>query len=166
MTVENAMLIEVGAKAPAFTLNDAAGEKHTLRKLEGQLVVLYFYPKDNTSGCTKEACQFRDALPAFKRAGALVLGVSPDNEASHQKFIDNYELNFTLLADPKDADGTPKVCERYGVWKEKSMYGRKYMGVVRTTYLIDAAGRVAHRWDKVKVPGHAEAILEQVKALT
>ena len=158
-------LIEVGRKAPAFTLKDADSKSHALKDYAGKPVVLYFYPKDDTSGCTKEACQFRDALPSFKRSKAVVLGVSPDDEKSHRKFIDKHELNFTLLADPKDSDGNPRVCAKYGVWQEKSMYGRKYMGVVRTTYLIDAAGKVAQRWDKVKVPDHADAVLAAVKAL-
>ena len=152
-------LIEVGKKAPAFTLTDQNGEKHALRDYAGRAVVLYFYPKDDTSGCTKEACQFRDMLPKFKKGKAVVLGVSPDSEASHAKFADKHGLNFTLLSDKKDAEGTPKICDQYGVWVEKSMYGRKYMGVQRTTYLIDGGGKVAQRWDKVKVPGHAEDVL-------
>lgn len=156
-------VIEVGRKAPAFTLKDADGTKHALKDYAGKPVVLYFYPKDDTSGCTQEACDFRDALPRFKRLKAVVLGVSPDDEKSHRKFADKHDLNFTLLADPKDADGNPKVCEKYGVWQEKSMYGRKYMGVVRTTYLIDASGKVAERWDKVKVTDHAEAVLDSVR---
>ena len=145
-------LVDVGRKAPAFTLADQDGKKHALKDFLGKPVVLYFYPKDDTSGCTKEACQFRDQKPDFKKAKAVVLGVSPDSVDSHRKFVDKHELNFTLLSDPKDADGNPKICAKYGVWQEKSMYGRKYMGVVRTTYLIDAKGRVAQRWDKVKVP--------------
>lgn len=157
-------LIEVGKKAPVFTLADQDGEKHALKDYAGGPVVLYFYPKDDTSGCTKEACQFRDLLPEFTRCKAVVLGVSPDSEASHAKFVNKHELNFTLLADNKDSDGTPRVCDKYGVWVEKSMYGRKYMGVQRTTYLIDGGGKVAHRWDKVKVPGHAEVVLDVVKS--
>ena len=165
-------LIELNKKAPAFNLADQHGDKHRLRAFEGGPVVLYFYPKDDTSGCTKEACQFRDLLPRFKKLNATVFGVSPDSSESHAKFAAKYDLDFTLLADvpvlPKgvtEGKGTPKVCHAYGVWQEKSMYGRKYMGVVRTTYLIDAKGKVAQRWDKVKVPGHAEAVLEAVKAL-
>lgn len=158
-------VIEIGGKAPAFSLKDSEGANHALKDYAGEAVILYFYPKDDTSGCTKEACQFRDALPKFTRSRAVVLGVSPDDETSHRKFIDKYGLNFTLLADPKDGDGNPKVCTKYGVWQEKSMYGRKYMGVVRTTYLIDANGKVAHRWDKVKVGGHAEELLTAVKGL-
>lgn len=150
--------IEVGKKAPAFTLTDQNGDKHKLSDYKGKNVVLYFYPKDDTSGCTKQACQFRDGLPRFEKLDAVILGVSPDDEKSHTKFIGKHDLNFTLLADTEK-----KVCEKYGVWQEKSMYGRKYMGVARTTYLIDGAGKVVARWDKVKVPGHDEAVL---KALT
>ena len=158
-------LIEVGRKAPVFTLQDQAGKKHALKDLAGKTVVLYFYPKDDTSGCTAEACQFRDQAPDFKKSKSVVFGVSPDSVESHRKFVDKHELNFTLLADPKDAEGDPKVCTKYGVWQEKSMYGRKYMGVVRTTYLIGPDGKVAERWDKVKVPGHADAVLEAIRAL-
>lgn len=158
-------MIELGRKAPAFSLKDEDGIKHSLSEYTGKSVVLYFYPKDDTSGCTKQACQFRDALPRFKRSKAVVLGVSPDDETSHRRFIDKHDLNFTLLADPKDAKGNPKVCTKYGVWQEKSMYGRKYMGVVRTTYLIDGNGKVVERWDKVKVPGHADEVLAAVKAV-
>lgn len=158
-------LIEEGRKAPAFTLKDGEGTKHALKDYAGRPVVLYFYPKDDTSGCTKEACQFRDALPEFEAADAVVFGVSPDDVKSHAKFAAKHELNFPLLADPPGEDGTPKVCDKYGVWQEKSMYGRTYMGVVRTTYLIGPDGKVARRWDKVKVPGHAEAVLKAVGEL-
>lgn len=158
-------LIDVGRKAPAFTLPDQDGTKHALKDCAGKPVVVYFYPKDDTSGCTLEACQFRDQQPDFAKVKATVFGVSPDSIESHRKFVSKHDLNFTLLADAKDADGDPKVCAKYGVWQEKSMYGRKYMGVVRTTYLIDAAGKVARRWEKVKVPGHAEEVLEAIKGL-
>ena len=158
-------MIETGRKAPSFTLHDQDGIKHSLKGYEGKAVVLYFYPKDDTSGCTKEACDFRDLKGRFTRAKAVILGVSPDDEKSHRKFIDKNGLNFTLLADPKDPEGNPRVCSKYGVWQEKSMYGRKYMGVVRTTYLIDAGGKVAQRWDKVKVTDHADEVLQAVKAL-
>lgn len=158
-------LVEVGKKAPAFTLRDQDGKKHQLKDDAGRPVVVYFYPKDDTSGCTKEACAFRDLLPKFHKSKAVVFGVSPDDEKSHAKFVAKHDLNFTLLADVPGADGLPKVCEKYGVWQEKSMYGRKYMGVVRTTYLIDVDGKVARRWDNVKVPGHAEEVLEAVKSL-
>ena len=153
-------MIEIGKKAPAFTLKDQDGTAHRLSEYAGQPVVLYFYPKDDTSGCTKQACQFRDDLSRFKRAKAVVLGVSPQDVASKAKFADKHDLNFPILADVGS-----KVCEKYGVWQEKSMYGRTYMGVVRTTYLIGSDGKVKQRWDKVKVPDHAEAVLEAVKAL-
>lgn len=166
-------LIDVGKKAPAFKLKDQQGDTHALRDYAGRAVVLFFYPKDDTSGCTKEACQFRDALPDFDSLGAVVFGISPDDEHSHARFASKHGLNFTLLADvpsrqsgaDSNAKGTPPVCDKYGVWQEKSMYGRKYMGVSRTTYLIDASGKVAHRWDKVKVPGHAAEVLERVQSI-
>jgi len=153
-------LIEPGRKAPAFTLTDQTGTKHKLGDYKGKAVVVYFYPKDDTSGCTKEACQFRDLSSEMKKAGTVVLGISPQDEKSKAKFADKHDLNFPLLADHES-----KVCEKYGVWAEKSMYGKKYMGVVRTTYLIDADGKVAKRWDKVKVPGHGDEVLAAVKAL-
>jgi len=153
-------LIEPGRMAPAFTLADPSGTKHRLGDYHGRPVVVYFYPKDDTAGCTKQACQFRDLSGAITTAGAVVLGVSPQDEKSKARFAEKHGLNFPLLAD-HDA----KVCAKYGVWAEKSMYGRKYMGVVRTTYLIDASGKVAKRWDKVKVPGHGEAVLAAVSEL-
>ena len=153
-------LIEPGSKAPAFKLPDKDGKTHQLKDYKGKWVVLYFYPKDNTSGCTKQACQFRDAQADLKNAGAVVLGVSPDDTKSHTKFAADHSLPFPLLA---DTDQT--VCKAFGVWQEKSMYGRKYMGVVRTTYLIDPEGKVAHRFDKVKVPAHDTAVLKQLETL-
>jgi peroxiredoxin Q/BCP len=155
-------LIEVGRRAPAFTLEDQDGNRHRLSEYKGAPVVLYFYPKDDTSGCTKEACAFRDLMPEFGRGKgkAVVLGVSPQDVKSKAKFAAKHGLNFPVLAD----DGAA-VSEKYGVWREKSMYGRSYMGVVRTTYLIDKSGKVARRWDKVKVPGHAGEVLEAVKSL-
>ncbi|MEC8560465.1 MAG: thioredoxin-dependent thiol peroxidase [Planctomycetota bacterium] len=156
-------LVDIGRKAPAFTLKDSEGQKHSLKDYAGKFVVLYFYPKDDTSGCTKQACQFRDSLPGFDSSDAVILGVSPDDEVSHRKFIAKHDLNFTLLADPKDKDSNPGVCAKYGVWQEKSMYGRTYMGVVRTTYLIGPDGKVLQRWDKVKVPGHDQAVLDCIR---
>lgn len=153
-------LIDPGKKAPAFTLKDQDGKVHKLSEYAGRPVVLYFYPKDDTPGCTKEACQFRDLLPTFKKSKAAVFGISILDEASKKKFADKYELTFPLLA---DADHV--VAEKYGVWGEKSLYGRKFMGVSRTTYLIDGSGKVAQRWDNVKVDGHADAVLEAVDAL-
>lgn len=150
-------LIESGKAAPAFSLKDQHGDTHALKDYRGKWVVLYFYPRDNTPGCTKQACQFRDASQAFKRRKTVVLGVSPDDEASHARFADKFGLPFTLLADPG-----AKLCGKYGVWQEKSLYGRKFMGVVRTTYIIDPTGKVAHRFDRVKVGGHDDAVLEKV----
>jgi peroxiredoxin Q/BCP len=158
-------LIDPGKKARAFNLPDQTGEKHALKDYAGQPLVLFFYPKDDTSGCTKEVCQFRDAMPDFSKLDCAVLGVSPQDVKSKQKFASKHDLNFPILADTPNADGTPKVCDAYGVWQEKSMYGRTYMGAVRTTYLIGPDGKVAKRWDKVKVPGHAEQVLEALDAL-
>ncbi len=146
--------MEAGHAAPAFSLPSTQGTKVSLKDFRGQKVVLYFYPKDDTSGCTREACAFRDALPDYRKAGAVVLGVSPDGLASHAKFRGKYQLPFTLLADEDHA-----VAEKYGVWKEKSMYGRKYMGIERTTFVIDAAGKIARIFPKVKVDGHVEEVL-------
>jgi peroxiredoxin Q/BCP len=131
-----------------------------LSKLRGQKVVLYFYPKDDTSGCTAEACGFRDSFPKFGKVEAAIIGISKDSVASHDKFKKKYELPFTLAS---DADG--KVCEAYGVWVEKSMYGRKYMGIERATFLIDEKSVVRGVWHKVKVPGHVDAVLAAAKSL-
>jgi thioredoxin-dependent peroxiredoxin len=152
-------LIDIGQPAPEFTLKDQNGKKHSLADFRGRPLLLYFYPKDDTPGCTAQACDFRDLRPRFEMLGVPVLGVSPDDEQSHGDFARKYQLPFPLLADIAGPDGTPPVCDRYGVWQEKSMYGRTYMGVQRTTYLIDAEGRIAGRWDKVKVPGHVEEVL-------
>lgn len=152
--------IEVGKKAPAFSLNDQHGTTHTLSAYAGRPVVLYFYPKDDTSGCTKEACAFEESLPDFGRSEAAVLGVSILDEASKAKFAKKYGLTFPLLADADHA-----VCEKYGVWVEKSMYGRKYMGIARVTYLIGGDGKVIRRWDDVKVDGHADEVLAAVRAI-
>lgn len=153
-------LIEPGRKAPAFTLKDQDGKVHRLAEYTGRPVVLYFYPKDDTPGCTKEACAFRDALPRFRKSKAAVFGVSILDEASKQKFAAKYDLTFPLLADEDHA-----VAEKYGVWQQKSLYGRQFMSIARTTFLIDTDGRVAQRWDNVKVDGHAEAVLAAVSAL-
>lgn len=163
-------LIEIGTAAPEFSLPDATGVTHTLSDYRGHPVVVYFYPKDDTPGCTIESCAFRDNLPAFQDQQAVVLGVSPDNEASHAKFAAKFDLPFTLLADTRvktndDDKGTPAMCDAYGVWQERTRYGKTSMGVARTTYLIDAAGIVVQRWDAVKVEGHAEAVLEAVRGL-
>ena len=153
-------MIEVGKKAPVFALQDQDGKTHKLGDYEGQPVVLYFYPKDDTPGCTKESCEFQDNLPKFKKSKAQILGMSILGTDSKKKFADKYSLKFPLLADEDHA-----VMEKYGVWQEKVNYGKTYMGVVRTTYLIGADGKVAKRWDNVKVDGHAEAVLEAVQAL-
>ncbi len=153
-------LIEPGKKAPAFALKDQDGTLHRLSDYAGRPVVLYFYPKDDTPGCTKEACAFRDLLPRFKKGKAAVFGVSILDEASKAKFAAKYDLTFPLLADEAHA-----VADKYGVWQKRSLYGRSFMGVARTTYLIDAEGRVARRWDGVKVDGHAEEVLQAANAL-
>lgn len=148
-------LIEPGKKAPAFSLNDQNGKTHKLSDYAGKPVVLYFYPKDDTPGCTKEACAFQDNLPRFKTNKVAVLGVSILDEASKARFAKKHKLSFPLLADDDHA-----VAEKYGVWQKKSLYGRSFMGNVRTTYLIGRDGNVVKRWDSVKVDGHAEAVLE------
>jgi peroxiredoxin Q/BCP len=153
-------LIDEGKKAPAFSLKDQKGSVQRLADYAGRPVVLYFYPKDDTPGCTTEACAFRDNLPRFRTSKAAVLGVSILDEASKAKFAAKYDLPFPLLA---DADH--QVAEKYGTWQKKSRYGRTYMGIVRTTYLIDREGKVAKRWDNVKVDGHAEQVLEAVNDL-
>ena len=153
-------LIEPGTKAPAFALNDHAGQTHRLADYEGQPIVLYFYPKDDTPGCTKEACGFRDQLPMFKTHKTVVLGVSILDEASKGRFAGKYDLNFPLLADADHA-----VADKYGAWQQRSLYGRKFMGVARTTYLIGKDGKVARRWDNVKVDQHVDEVLAAVDAL-
>ena len=152
--------LQTGAPAPAFRLPRDGGSDITLSDYAGKALVLYFYPKDDTSGCTREATDFNALMPAFRDAGAEILGVSPDSERSHAAFKAKHKLDLTLGADESKA-----VCEAYGVWQEKSMYGRKYMGVERTTVLIGPDGRIAEVWPKVAVKGHAEAVLAAVKAL-
>jgi len=153
-----AVLIDPGQKAPDFTLPDQDQRTHHLKDYRGQWVILYFYPKDNTSGCTKQACQFRDQTALFTDANAVVLGVSPDPVQSHIKFRSKHDLPFDLLAD------TDKhTCQAYGVWQQKSMYGKKYMGVVRTTYLISPKGKIVYRWDKVKVTGHDQDVAAKLE---
>jgi len=154
------MSLEIGDKAPDFTLPTDGNGKVSLKALKGKPVILYFYPKDDTSGCTKEACGFRDALPDFSKTGAIVIGVSKDGVASHDKFKKKYKLPFTLASDEDTA-----VAKRYGVWVEKSMYGRKYMGMDRSTFLIDGKGVIRGLWHKVKVPGHVEEVLKAAKEL-
>jgi len=148
-------MINEGDAAPDFELPADDGSTISLAGLRGRKVVLYFYPKDDTSGCTTEACEFRDALPRFEEDGAVILGVSPDSVASHRKFKEKYDLNFLLLADEAH-----EVAEAYGVWKEKSMFGNKYWGVERSTFLIDEEGRVQRAWRRVRPKGHAEKVAE------
>lgn len=151
----------VGSRAPAFTLPAVPGGKVRLSQFKGEKnVVLYFYPRDNTPGCTTEACDFRDSLAQFDRSDTVVLGVSPDSTSSHEKFAEKYSLPFPLLSDEDQ-----KVCEKYGVWVEKKNYGKTYMGVQRATFLIDKAGKVAAVWPKVKVQGHVDEVAEALKEL-
>lgn len=152
-------MLEVGKKAPDFTLLNQDENKVSLKDFLGKKVVLYFYPKDDTSGCTKEACSFSADLPKFSKIDAIILGVSPDSVKSHKKFSKKYKLKFDLLADEEK-----KIVEKYGVWKEKSMYGRKYMGVERTTFIIDEKGKIKKIFNKVKVEGHNKEVLESLKA--
>ncbi len=148
-------MVEEGKKAPQFTLPDSYGNKVSLKSFLGKKVVLYFYPKDNTSGCTKEALAFKEALPEIEKRNAVVIGISKDSQESHVKFAKKYELPFTLLSDPD-----LKVIQKYGVWVEKSMYGRKYMGVERSTFIIDEKGKIKKIFRKVKVAKHAEEVLK------
>ena len=152
--------VEEGETAPDFTLRADDGGEVTLSALRGRPVVLYFYPKDDTSGCTKEACAFRDRRPELAAAGAALLGVSPDDVASHVRFRDKYSLNFPLLADPGH-----KVAERYGAWREKHLYGKTSMGIQRSTFLIDRDGKVRKVWKRVNVDGHDEEVLAALAAL-
>ncbi len=154
------MSLDIGAPAPAFNLPTDDGSSISLEALKGRVVIVYFYPKDDTPGCTQESCDFRDALADFNSADATIIGISKDSIASHVKFKKKHGLTFPLASDA-EAD----VCERYGVWVEKNMYGRKYMGIERTTVLIDRDGLVRQIWPKVKVPGHAQAVLAAAKAL-
>ena len=153
-------LIDAGKKAPAFTLKDQSGTPHSLSDYAGQPVVLYFYPKDDTPGCTTESCDFQARLPQFKKSKAVVLGMSILDEKSKAKFAGKHGLTFPLLADADHG-----VAEKYGVWQQKMRYGRKYMGIVRTTYLIGPDGKVARRWDKVQVDRHADEVMDALKSL-
>ena len=153
-------MLDVGDKAPAFSLEDQSGKPVKLSDFKGKTVVLYFYPKDDTPGCTREACAFRDEHSALRKAGAVVLGVSPDSWVSHAKFAGKYDLPFPLLADTDHA-----VSEKYGAWGEKSLYGRKFMGINRSTFLIDGSGKVARVWPKVKVDGHVDQVLQAIREI-
>lgn len=152
--------IQEGGKAPAFKLPSSGGKDVSLSSLKGKKAVLYFYPKDDTSGCTREAIDFTALLDKFAKANTRVFGISPDPVKKHAKFIEKHELGVELLSDE-----TKSMLESYGVWAEKSMYGRKYMGVVRTTVLIDEKGKINRIWNKVKVSGHAEEVLEAAKSI-
>jgi thioredoxin-dependent peroxiredoxin len=155
--------LEVGSKAPAFKLPSSTGKAISLKDFtgaDGKNVVLYFYPRDNTPGCTREACGFRDNIGNFQSANTVVLGVSTDSLESHQKFIDKFSLSFPLLADEDHA-----VAEKYGVWVEKNMYGKKSMGIQRATFLIDKSGKIAAVWPKVKVDGHVAEVAEKLQEL-
>ena len=151
---------EVGDKAPAFSLKDQSQKTHKLSDYKGKYVVLYFYPKDDTPGCTKEACAFRDDFSKLTKAGAVVLGVSPDDTESHAKFAEKFSLPFPLLADDEH-----QLADRYGVWAEKNMYGKKYWGVARTTFLIGKDGKIAHVWPKVKVEEHSDEVRQAIASL-
>lgn len=150
-------MLDVGQAAPDFTLSDQDGNPVSLSALKGRKVVLYFYPKDNTPGCTKEACSFRDQFSALSDQGVVVLGVSPDSVASHRKFADKHTLPFTLLADPEH-----QVAEAFGAWGEKTLYGRKFLGLIRSTFLIDEAGVIRHVWKKPKTDIHADEVLAKL----
>lgn len=152
--------IKEGLRAPQFHLSSSKGKDVSLKDLHGKNVVLYFYPKDDTPGCTTEACGFRDAFTQILNQDAIILGVSPDSVKKHEKFVEKFDLPFLLLADEDK-----KVCEKYGVWVEKSMYGRKYMGVARTTFVIDKKGKIAKIFEKVKPNGHEEEVLKVLKEL-
>ncbi|WP_456484898.1 thioredoxin-dependent thiol peroxidase [Desulfurobacterium sp.] len=154
-------MIEPGKIAPGFCLKDDTGKETCLKDFKGKWVVLYFYPKDNTPGCTKEAEGFTEKLDEFKKLNAEVIGISPDSVESHRKFKEKKNLKVTLLSDPEH-----KVIEEYGVWKLKKRFGKEYYGVVRTTYLIDPEGKVAHVWKNVRVKGHVEKVLEMLKKLS
>ena len=153
-------MLEEGKKAPAVSLKDQDAKNVSLNDFKGKNIVLYFYPKDNTSGCTKEACNFRDDFPNIKKLKAVILGISPDSVNSHKKFADKFDLPFRLLSDEEK-----HVMEKYGVWKEKSMYGRKYMGVERSTIIIDKTGTVRKIFRKVKVVDHNKEVMEALKEL-
>jgi peroxiredoxin Q/BCP len=156
---EKMMVLTEGAQAPQFSLKDSQGVVHSLADYEGQTIVVYFYPKDDTPGCTKEACSFRDSYQDFKDAGVEVIGISPDNEKSHTKFINKYELPFTLLSDPEH-----EVCEAFGVWGPKKYMGREYEGVNRTTFVIGPDGKIKRVFEKVKPDDHSQEVLAAVKA--
>ncbi len=147
-------MLTIGSTAPAFNLKTESGKTVSSASLKGQRFVLYFYPKDDTPGCTKEACSFRDNLPAFNKLKVPVFGISADDEKAHGKFVAKYQLNFSLLADPEH-----ETCDAFGTWVEKNMYGRKYFGIQRSTFIISDKGKIEHVWEKVSPDGHAEEVL-------
>lgn len=153
-------MLELNELAPDFTLLDQNGNQHKLSDYRGKKVILYFYPKDDTPGCTTEACQFNEILPNFQETEAVVLGISADTPESHKKFAEKYNLNFTLLSDPEK-----EVIQKYGVWKEKNMYGKKTFGIVRTTFIIDEEGKIRKIYHNVKADGHAQKVIEDIKTL-
>jgi len=153
-------MLEIGDTVPEFCLPNQDEEEICLRDIKGRWIVLYFYPKDNTPGCTTQACDFTDALPDFEGLSAIVLGVSPDSPKKHRNFIVKKELKITLLADEEK-----ELCNMFGVWQLKKNYGKEYMGVVRSTFIIDPDGKVAEKWEKVRVKGHIEVVKERLKAL-
>lgn len=153
-------MLEVGDRAPAFTLKDQDGEKQALTKQKGSWVVLYFYPRDDTPGCTTQACEFTDSIADFEGMDAVVFGCSPDTPESHRAFVDKHGLGVTLLSDPDHA-----VMEKYGAWGEKTLYGKKSVGVIRSTVIIDPKGKVAHRWKSVRAKGHAAKVAERLAEL-
>ncbi|PZP56200.1 MAG: thioredoxin-dependent thiol peroxidase [Micavibrio aeruginosavorus] len=152
------MTVSIGKKASDFTLPRDGGGTISLSEFKGQKIILYFYPKDDTSGCTAQACDFTENIASFNKLGAQVIGLSKDSVKKHDKFRDKYGLKFPLASDEDSA-----VCSAYGVWVEKSMYGRKYMGIERTTFLIDESGKITHIWNKVKVPGHVDEVKKALK---
>ncbi len=153
-------MLNVGDKAPDFCLPNQDEEEICLRDIKGRWIVLYFYPKDNTPGCTTEACDFTEALPDFEGLNAIVLGVSPDSPKKHRNFIEKKDLKITLLADEEK-----ELCNAFGVWQLKKNYGREYMGVVRSTFIIDPDGKIAAKWEKVRVKGHVDEVKEKLTAL-
>ncbi len=159
-TLAKKTLLEIGEKAPDFEAFDQDGKKVSLKQFKGKIIVLYFYPKDNTPGCTKEACSLRDRFSTFKKKGITVLGVSKDSQKSHHGFIEKYDLPFTLIS-----DSDKKVQESYGVWKEKNMYGKKVMGTVRTTFIIGEDQNIAYIFTKIDCENHAEEVLEKLEEL-
>jgi len=153
-------MLQLGKRAPSFNLESDSGDKVSLASLRGKRVVLYFYPKDDTPGCTQESCDFRDNISRVEAHGAVVLGVSKDTVSAHQKFIAKYALSFPLLSDPEHS-----MLEKYGVWKEKKLYGRAYMGVERTTLILDETGKIVHIFSKVKVTGHVEEVISVLDSM-